>query len=623
MLSERTIKALDGIRKCSIDGKWKVCDLFEIMMKHPDLWMQAYANIYANKGAVTKGIDETTQDGFSDQRVNNLIKLLKEGRYFPKPSKRIFIPKANGKLRPLSIPSGDDKLVQEVVRIILETIYEPIFSENSHGFRPNHSCHTALEHINTWTGTVWLIEFDIKGFYDNIDHTIMVKILEKKIDDVKFLQIIRRMLRAGYMEDWKFHRTYSGAPQGSIASPILANIYLSELDNFVLNLKYNRGKQRAINPEYRSVAKQKEKLRKLIKEMVNEGTDAYFILSTQRELNELGKKQRSIPSGNLVDHNYKRLWYCRYADDLLIGILGPKEDAKAIKERIEAFLKNELKLDLSADKTGIKHAKTKGVTFLGYDVRMADSNKELKVKIRGSYVSKRTNRGTPTLSVPEGKIKKFCENKGYGQWEIMKISHRPELLELSDVEIISTYNAELRGIANYYAMAKNVKTKLNKLFYMARYSLVKTLASKHKTKVSRTLSTLRQNGYIALRYENKGEPKYLRLFKLSELKAIPQRHRKIDELPNTFTYSSMNELLRRWYAQECEVCGKTQGYFEIHHIHKLKDIKDGKQKWQKRMIARKRKTIILCVECHDLLHAGKLPDWRFMGNKMESRVLSK
>ncbi|MEW6734292.1 MAG: reverse transcriptase/maturase family protein, partial [Acidobacteriota bacterium] len=374
MLSERTIKALDGIRKCSIDGKWKVRDLFEIIVKHPDLWMQAYANIYASNGAVTKGIDQTTQDGFSDERVNNLIKLLKEGRYFPKPSKRIFIPKANGKLRPLSIPSGDDKLVQEVVRIILEMIYEPIFSENSHGFRPGYSCHTALEHINTWTGTVWLIEFDIKGFYDNIDHTIMVQILEKKIDDARFLQIIRRMLRAGYMEDWKFHKTYSGAPQGSIVSPILANVYLNELDNFILDLKYDRGKKRTLSYEYRRIAKQKEKLRKLFKGMTNEEMKTPSLQSLQKEFYELEKKQRSIPSGILDDHNYKRLWYCRYADDLLIGIIGPKEDAEAIKEKVEAFLKNMLKLDLSAEKTCIKHAKSEGSLFLGYDVKMVDSN---------------------------------------------------------------------------------------------------------------------------------------------------------------------------------------------------------------------------------------------------------
>jgi group II intron reverse transcriptase/maturase len=314
MLLERTIRALDGIRKCSTEGKRKVRDILEIITKYPDLWLQAYANIYANKGAMTTGIDGVTQDGFSNERINNLIKLLKEGKYFPKPSKRILIPKANGKLRPLSIPSGDEKLIQEVVRMILEAIYEPIFSKNSHGFRPNHSCHTALKNITSWQGTIWIIEFDIKGFYDNIDHTKMMQILEKKIHDVKFLQIIRRMLKAGYMEKWKFHKTYSGTPQGSILSPILANIYLNQLDNFVDTLKYNKGKRRTKSPQYRSLEAQKNYLRKKIKKLVKLGQTNEAKL-THEKLKEIGKQQRSIPRGNPADDNFRRLRYCRYADD--------------------------------------------------------------------------------------------------------------------------------------------------------------------------------------------------------------------------------------------------------------------------------------------------------------------
>lgn len=611
MLSERTIKALDGIRKCSIGNERKVRDLFEIIVKHPDLWMQAYANIRTNQGVVTKGTDDVTQDGFSDERVKNLIKLLKEGRYFPKPSKRILIPKGNGKWRPISIPSGDDKLVQEVVRIILETIYEPVFSEDSHGFRPSRSCHTALEHVNTWTGAVWLIEFDIKSFYDTIHQSTLVNVLEKKVDDAKFLQIIRRMLRAGYMEGWKLRKTYSGTPQGSIASPILSNIFLNELDTFILNLKYNRGRKRSPNPQYKRIARQKEKLRKQMKDLGKEGADALSRHAIQNKLNELGKQQRLIPSGNSVDSKYRRVWYCRYADDFLIGFIGPKHEAKALKDQVQTFLKNELKLELSEEKTRIQHAKSEGVTFLGYDVAIADSNKELKVKVRGSYVTKRTNRGTPTLRVPEGKVRKFCETKGYGQWKPLKSFHRPELLGLSDAEIIHTYNAELRGFANFYALAKDVKTKLHRLFFIAHSSFVKTLAAKYRTKQSAILSKFRTGEDLVVVCEPPGKVKILKLFKLSELQTIPRKYGEIDEWPNIFAYQSRNELLNRWYAQQCEICGKTNGYFEIHHIRKLKDLKDGKQKWQIRMAARKRKTLVLCVECHDLLHSGHLPDWRF------------
>lgn len=611
MLSERTIKALGGIHKCSVNGKARVRKLFEIITRYPDLWMQAYANIYANDGATTKGIDNVTQDGFSDERVKNLIKLLKEGRYFPKPSKRRLIPKANGKMRPISSPSGDDKLVQEVVRMVLERIYEPIFSDDSHGFRPNRSCHTALEQINTWTWTIWWLEFDIRGCFDNIDNTILLKILEKKIDDEKFLQLIRRMLRAGYMENWQYHKTYSGTPQGSIASPILANIYLNELDQFVQHLDYNKGKERARNPQYLRIVRQKGKLRKQLKDMTSENVDAYFTLPIQRKLNELGKTQRSIPSKNPVDPNYKKLWYCRYADDWLIGLIGSKEEAEAIKDKIEQFLKIELNLELSAEKTGIKHAKTEKVLFLGYEAQIGVTEKTRKVKLAGSYCTMRTYKGTPKLSVPKEKIKKFCEKKGYGQWEKMKSTHRPQLMELSEIEIINTYNAELRGYANYYAMAKDVKTKLGLLFHIAHSSLVKTLAAKYKTSATAICSKLKQKGVLTVRYECNGKAKELKVFKLSELRTIPTKYSKVDLIPQTFTYSNGSELLRRWNAQECDICGKTEGYFEVHHIKKLADIKDGKQKWQKLMIARKRKTLVLCVECHDLLHTGKLPDWRF------------
>ncbi len=620
MLSERTNKVLDGIRKCSINGKRKVKDLFEIMVKHLDLWMQAYANIYSNDGATTKGIDNVTQDGFSDERIKNLIKLLKEGRYFPKPSRRTLIPKANGKMRPISSQSGNDKLVQEVVRMILETIYEPVFSRDSHGFRPEHSCHTALETINIWNGTIWYIEFDIKDFFNSIDHKILVKILQKKIDDVKFIQLINRMLRAGYLEQWKYNSTYSGVPQGSIVSPILANIYLNELDEFVRSLDYNKGKRRAVDPEYDRIIKQKAKVRKRIKNLVGQQANTPIVLLEQEKLTELSRKQRSIPSQKLDDPNYRRLWYCRYADDWLVGLIAPKQEAELIKDKIEEFLKCNLNLELSAEKTSIKHAKSEGTTFLGYEVKIRDDEKLVKQKIGGSYCTRRSTKGTPMLCVPKEKIGKFCKSKGYGQWETMEIFHRPKLLHLSDAEIISTYNAELRGLANYYAMAKDVKTKLNRLFHIAHNSLVKTLANKHKTKPTTIFSKLKRNGTLRLGYQNKGKVKELKIFKLLELKTIPRKYREVDNIPKTDAYSNGTELLRRWYAQECDICGKDEGYFEIHHIRKLKDIKEGKQRWQKLMIARKRKTLVLCVECHHLLHSGKLPDWRFKDNRKESRV---
>ena len=200
MLSERTLSKFQGIRKCSINGH-KVRDLFQMILNAPDLWRQAYCNIYDNKGGMTPGIDGLTIDGYSDERAANLIVLLRENRYVPPPVVRAYIPKPNGKQRPLGKPTTNDKLVQEVWRMILESIYEPVFKESSHGFRRQRSCHTALKDIRYWTGTKWFIEFDIEGFFDNIDHNILMGLLEKKIDDIKFLNVIRKMLKVGYVED--------------------------------------------------------------------------------------------------------------------------------------------------------------------------------------------------------------------------------------------------------------------------------------------------------------------------------------------------------------------------------------------------------------------------------------
>ena len=240
---------MNSIALASKKGR-RVNGLFRLMTNPEVLWKQAYANIYSNKGAITKGVNNNTLDGFSMERVNRLIGMLVDRRYCPKPVKRTYIPKKNGKLRPLGIPTGDDKLVQEVVRMILGQIYEPIFSENSHGFRPEKSCHTALQQVvKTWTGVKWIIEFDIKGFFDNINHSKLIELLQKKIDDARIIGLIRKMLKAGYAEDWKWSSTWSGTPQGGIVSPILANIYLHELDMFMKDMIicFNKGTRRNAN----------------------------------------------------------------------------------------------------------------------------------------------------------------------------------------------------------------------------------------------------------------------------------------------------------------------------------------------------------------------------------------
>src|SRR5579859_1670583 len=249
MLPDTVIRRLKALGEISQQGK-RINGLFRLM-EQPILWYEAYATIYANEGAMTPGVDGTTLDGFSEARVAAIIKQLKEGTYHFKPVRRTYVPKPNGKKRPLGISSGNDKLVQEVVRRILESIYEPVFENSSHGFRPGRSPHTALEHMEKeWTAVKWIIDMDLRSYFDTIPHDLLVGLLKKKIEDKRFIRLIQAMLDAGYLEDWTYHTTYSGVPQGSIVSPVLANIYLHELDLFMKNLKeqFERGERRKANP---------------------------------------------------------------------------------------------------------------------------------------------------------------------------------------------------------------------------------------------------------------------------------------------------------------------------------------------------------------------------------------
>ena len=290
-----------------------------------ELFLAAYGKLYANQGATTKGTDPNdTVEGMSIARIDTIIEKLHRGNYEWKPVKRVYIPKSKGLMRPLGIPSWSDKLLQEVIRMVLEAYYEPQFSDYSHGFRPNRGCHTALIQIRqNWKGTKWFIELDIKGCFDNINHQVLLDILSRDIKDKRFLKLIRQMLKAGYMENWKYHQTYSGTPQGGVVSPILANIVLNELDNFIekqLLPKYNYGKTKAINPEYRRIG--------------------YYITKAIRhgnsdEVKRLKLKRRKIPSKVHNDPNYRRLRYNRYADDSLLGLDGPRHEAIQIKKEIQ------------------------------------------------------------------------------------------------------------------------------------------------------------------------------------------------------------------------------------------------------------------------------------------------
>ncbi len=316
MLPVTVIKRMEALATISKQGKL-INGLFRLM-ETPLLWYEAYANIYANTGAITPGVDATTLDGFSEKRVTAIITRLKAGSYHFRPARRTYVPKANGKKRPLGISSGDDKLVQEVVRSILEKIYEPIFEESSHGFRPGRSPHTALETIKQeWTAVKWLIDMDLRSYFDTINHDLLMSLLQKRIGDTRFLRLIRAMLDAGYLEDWTYHGTYSGVPQGSIVAPILANVYLHELDLFMKGLKeqFDRGKRRAKYPAYHRYTERIRLLRKKADLLKGKEGEAEHLQEIQADIGRVDHLRKRLPSVDPFDSGYRRLYYCRYADD--------------------------------------------------------------------------------------------------------------------------------------------------------------------------------------------------------------------------------------------------------------------------------------------------------------------
>lgn len=657
MLSDTTIKRLNSLGLIAKQGK-RVNGLLRLL-ENPILWKQAYTNIASNKGACTKGVDDVTLDGFSEERVRKLVASIKEGTYSCKPVRRTYIPKKNGKLRPLGIPNGDDKLVQEVCRIILEQIYETNFSNKSHGFRQGHSCHTALQQVrNKWTGTKWMVVTDIKGFFDNIDHNIMIDILNKKIDDKRFVNLIKDMLNAGYCENWRFNKTYSGTPQGGIISPILANIYLNELDTYMESviIEFNKGKERAVNPDYdrvrgkirnlytriNRVTKRKEMLEDKYKELemynnqreeirkrgeynskewrhcwnkaltikkqiekIEFESSEEEIQRMKKEISLLKEEMQTLPFGDPYDKNYKRLNYCRYADDFIIGVIGSKEEALSIKTKVEDFIISNLHLEMEENKTSIVKA-TDGVKFLGFEVKAYDKPVPSSATINGRSTTIRSN-GRIQLIIPNTKLNDFCNKNSYGDVFRHKPTTRKYLVCHSDAEIISTYNAELRGLVNYYSIGNSAHRKLEPVVSLARQSCAITLAHKHRTTASKIISSMkRADGEWLRKVEGEKGIREYRLYRLkTEHKVTESITWNVDELPNTAQFTlAYTELGSRLDAKTCEVCGSTKD-IEVHHVRALKDIKNSKSLYDQMMIARKRKTLILCSECHHKLHAGK------------------
>ncbi len=555
---------------------------------NPQLYLLAYGRLYSNKGAMTPGPTGETADGMTLGKIGRIVDALRHERYRFSPVRRVYVPKKNGKKRPLGLPSFSDKLVGEVVRLLLEAYYEPQFSDRSHGFRPRRGCHTALTEVaNTWTGTAWFVESDIAQCYDTLDHSIMLGILGEKIHDNRFLRLMRNMLQAGYLEDWKWNATLSGCPQGGVVSPILSNIYLHKLDTFVETVlipEYTRGKSRARNPAY-------EKIQSAYTYARRRGRRA-----TARQLN---RQRRNLPSADPQDPGYRRLRYIRYADDHLLGFAGPKAEAEQIKQRLAQFLRDDLKLELSQEKTLITHARTDAARFLGYEITVGHNANQISH-------GRRAVNGVIRLRVPTSVIKaKTAPYMKLGKPEL-----RPPLVNHDDHTIVSTYGAEYRGLANYYLLAGDV-FRLSRVHWVMLTSMLKTLACKYNSSVSKMAAkymTTIQTPHGPRRCFQASIERPGKKPLVARFGGIPLKRHKTavlnDRTPILATYPR-KELIDRLLTGRCEIC-EHPGGTQVHQVRKLADLaKPGRPQpaWAQLMAKRRRKTLVVCADCHDIIHA--------------------
>lgn len=597
-------KVLDVIHKRGKEGK--PLERVYRQLFNKDIYRLAYSRIYANTGAITRGIDGDTLDGMSESRIDRIIQKLRNETYRWKPVRRTYIPKPKGENRPLGIPSGEDKLLQAVLNILLQAYYEPKFSSRSHGFRPDRGCHTALRQIDILHQSAsWFIEGDIEGCFNNIDHDILMEVLTENINDGRFLRLIRNLLKAGYVEDWKWQRTVSGTPQGGIISPLLSNIYMNKLDEWAeaelmpqWNFGHKEKSRRKINPLYTSYSNKRQYAKRI---------------GDKETYKHYGKLMKTIPSIS-DDEGYRKLEYIRYADDFLLSFIGSKDEAKKIKGQISEFLKGKLKLKLSDEKTLITHASSGKARFLGYELRVRRDNE------------RRRANGTIWFGVPKEVVreatKKYCKRG--------KPESRNDLVENSEYDIITTFQSEYRGFVQYYIMAHNLSKALSRLHWATQTSMLKTLARKLKSttkKVAKKYKATKEvNGFeykvIEVKVDREGKKPLTAHFGAIPLKRDPKPSNINDNIQRRF--SSRSEIIQRMLKDKCEMC-KGMGQIQVHHVRALKDLEKPGRKtkpaWSKRMSALRRKTLMVCITCHRAIHAGQhRKEWDKNEDKLESRM---
>lgn len=583
-------------RLAKVDSSKRFVKLWKILISTE--WLaQAWEQIRRNKGSQTSGVDKMTDEQIDLELIHKLADKLKNGSYRPKPVKRVLIPKMNGKTRPLGIPTLQDRIVQQAVRMLIEPIFEADFLKCSHGFRQGLSCLTALRDVaRHYTNSSWIIEGDIKGCFDNIPHGKLLEQISYRVADEKILMICKMFLKAGYMEDWSYHRTYSGTPQGGIISPLFANIFLHQLDEFMekemsANILQTKKEQNARrNPEYRSLENKITRLRKRLKTRGEENGRNLI-----REIKDLEKQRRKVPCYKKDARHPGKMWYIRYADDFLILVAENKQETEAIKLKVKETL-SEIGLTLSNEKTKLTHW-SKSLIFLGYQIHG-------KRRARGVGIR-------AILSIPQEKQKQI----------VKRIEKVCSYFHIPEIDVLAQISSMFRGWCNYYKYANQPQRIFSKVGHKIWWAYAHFNARKHKSSIKKMLiRETKAERYGTVERKGKSRKTFSRTVgkRTIVLDIFPPKTEQIRTIGNRqnwgmdiislkpMNWASGRSLRTKTIAKErakgiCEKC-KENPVFQVHHKRPMRG---------KGFLARvqsdrdqKETAIALCKECHLHTHQG-------------------
>ncbi len=606
----KTLERLAIILEKNKNKDYENKDLYRLLYKE-DLYVVAYEKLKSNSSNI--GLD-----GINKEKIEAIIKDIKTEKYKFQPAEKISFLKINRPPVDVKVGKAEDKLVLEVIRMILESIYENVFHPASHGYRANKSCHTALRDIRVvFAGTKWFLKGNIKNCFKNIEQEKLITILTKKIKDVKFLNLIRKVLNAGYFEFRTLKTStgcnpvvgdFVGIPIGNIISPILSNIYLNELDQFVENLKKENTKGKKSGHGDESF-KQNPKFVNFQQK----------IARVREECNEKANKMRSelwkIPSSVSQDEAYKRLNYVRYADSWLIGMASSKKEIIIIKEKVEKFLKEELNLELNIEKCQITNAGKENIEYLGVlisvpfykEVASRSSTKIITMKRLDQVIKKRKNGGIVKMKIPLKKIllklqsSHICDLAGKSKPKLQWLSY-------SHKDIILSYNNIINSLLNYYSFVDNVSV-LCFILYILKSSAAKLLATKFslgtQRKVYKKFGSYLKSPVPLL---TAGQPgTMLKEREDAKINRMAFKKKVSHDIPSLYLTRYTKSLLHKI----CEICESTKKV-EMHHVKHIRKMNHTLTPQEKSMVALKRNglgdssfQIAVCRECHMQIHTGK------------------